>query len=325
MRPKIVVLDGAVVNPGDLSWSELEALGELTVYPGSLDHEVPGRLQGAQIVLTNKALINAATIRNTPTLQYIGVIASGYNTVDIHAAADRNIPVTNGLGYGTASVAQHVFAYILHFCNQVALHNQDIQQGGWSKANVWCYTLQPLQELLGKTMGIYGYGRIGRQVGQIARAFGMKVIAHTRSLEKYAKDSTAFVGLDELFRSSDFLSLHAPLTEANAGFVNAERLRLMQSSAYLINTGRGGLIQEVDLRAALLSGQLAGAALDVLSQEPAPNDHPLIGLDNCILTPHNAWASQSSRGRLLDIVVDNVRAFLSGELKRVVNGVTHLK
>ncbi|MEO1436063.1 MAG: D-2-hydroxyacid dehydrogenase [Bacteroidota bacterium] len=325
MRPKIVVLDGAVVNPGDLSWAKLEELGDLTVYPDSSDHQVPERIRDAQIVLTNKAVLTAETIANAPKLQYIGVIASGYNTVDIHAAAERNIPVTNGLGYGTASVAQHVFAYILHFCNQVALHNQDIQQGGWSKANVWCYSLTPLQELLGKTLGIYGYGRIGQQVGKIARAFGMIVIAHTRSPEKSVDEATQFVDLETLFRKADFLSLHAPLTDENNGLVNTDRLKLMHEGAYLINTGRGGLIKEPDLREALLARQIAGAALDVLTQEPAPDDHPLIGLDRCILTPHNAWASQSSRGRLLDIVMDNVAAFLSGDLKRVVNGVEQIQ
>ncbi|MEZ4990624.1 MAG: D-2-hydroxyacid dehydrogenase [Saprospiraceae bacterium] len=317
-RPRIVVLDGYTLNPGDLSWDKLRSLGNTTIYDRSRPEEVVDRAKDAQIVIANKQKLSRETLAALPHLRCISVTATGYNNVDIEAAKERGIRVCNVTGYGTTAVAQHVFAMILNFLNQVAAHHQDVLAGGWSEKEDFAYTLSPITELEGKTLGIYGFGRIGQQVGHLGQAFGMEVIATHKHPQRDAKPWVRFVDLDELFRQSDFLSLHAPLTSENEGIVNKEHLAQMKPTAYIINTGRGGLINEPDLKAALESDQLAGAGLDVLSQEPPPRDHLLFGVKNCVITPHNAWASREARERLMEQTVENVAAFMKGQAVNVV-------
>lgn len=304
---KIVILDGYTENPGDLSWEGLERLGELTVYDFTRTEDIPSRIGDAEIVLTNKTPITAQTIAAKPKLRYVGVLATGFNVVDIHAAHERGIVVSNVPTYGTAAVAQYVFALLLELCHHVGHHNQAVQQGRWTSGRDFCFWDYPLIELAGKTMGIIGYGRIGRATAKIARAFGMKVAAY----DAFASGEE-LVSLDELLAQSDVISLHCPLTSENTGLINRATLSQMKDGVILINTARGPLIQEADLREALLSGKVGGAALDVVSTEPIPEGHPLLGLENCLITPHIAWAPKESRQRLLDVAVENVAAFLQG-------------
>lgn len=317
-RPNIVVLDGYTLNPGDLSWDKLQALGNVKIYDHSKPEEVIPRAGEAQIILANKQKLSREILQALPELRCISVTATGYNNIDTAATEELGITVCNVSGYGTTAVAQHVFALMLHFLNQVADHHADVIAGGWSEKEDFAYTLSPITELAEKTLGIYGFGQIGQQVGKIGHAFGMRVISKHKHPERDVKSWVRFVDLEELFRESDFLSLHAPLTNENTGLVNAARLATMKPTAYLINTGRGGLVQEADLKAALENDQLAGAGLDVLSQEPPPADHLLFGVKNCVITPHNAWASREARQRLMDQTVDNVAAFLHGEPVNVV-------
>lgn len=320
-KPNIVVLDGYTLNPGDLSWNKLKALGKVTIYDRTRPEEVIPRARDARIILANKQKLSRETLAALPELQCISVTATGYNNIDTEAAGDLGITVCNVSGYGTTAVAQHVFALILHFLNQVAAHHEDVQAGGWTAKEDFAYTLSPITELAGKTLGIYGFGQIGQQAGRMGHAFGMEVISKHKHPERDAQPWVRFVDLDELFRESDFLTLHAPLTDDNAGLVNATRLESMKNTAYLINTGRGGLINEPDLKAALEEGTIAGAGLDVLSQEPPPADHLLFGVKNCVITPHNAWASQEARQRLMDETVNNIAAFMAGApVNVVVNG-----
>lgn len=318
-RPHLVILDGYTLNPGDLSWNKVKALGPTTVYEASAPAQIVARSREADILLVNKVVIDRSVLEALPQLRCICVTATGYNNIDLEAARERGIPVCNVVGYGTDSVAQHVFALLLRLTNQVEAHHRSVQRGDWSRQPHFSYSVAPIIELAGKTMGIYGFGRIGQKVGAIARAFGMAVIATHKHPQRDARPWVRFVDLNELFEKSDVLTLHVPLTEENEGLVNAERLRQMKPSAYLINTGRGGLVAEKDLREALRAGEIRAAALDVLSEEPPPADHPLLGLPNCILTPHNAWASREARDRLLDGVVKNIRAFLAGKPENVVN------
>jgi glycerate dehydrogenase len=317
-RPRIVVLDGYTLNPGDLSWDKLRALGNTTIYDRSKPEEVLPRAREANILIANKQKLPRETLAALPQLRCISVTATGYNNVDIEAAKAQGIRVCNVTGYGTTAVAQHVFALILNFLNQVAAHHRDVIDGGWSEKEDFAYTLSPITELEGKTLGIYGFGRIGQQVGHLGQAFGMNVIATHKHPKRDNKPWVRFVELDELFRESDFLSLHAPLTTENEGIVNEKHLAMMKPSAYLINTGRGGLIKETALKAALENDELAGAGLDVLSQEPPPKDHLLFGVKNCVITPHNAWASREARQRLMEQTVDNVAAFMKDQPVNVV-------
>lgn len=316
---KIVVLDGYTLNPGDLSWKQLKELGEVIIFEHSTPAEILHRAMDAEIILVNKTVIDATTLEKLTRLRCICVTATGFNNVDTEAARQRDIPVCNVSGYSTASVAQHVFALLLEMTNQVNAHHASVQRGDWAKNRDFSYTLSPITELADKKMGIYGFGRIGQQVAQIALAFGMKVLATHKHPERDAMVGVAFVDLQTLFEQSDVVTLHAPMTDANVGIVNKDLLSSMKSTAYLINTARGGLINEMDLKDALKKNFIAGAGLDVLSQEPPTRDHALIGLSNCIITPHNAWASQEARQRLLDETVQNVEAFLAGELRNVVN------
>lgn len=305
---KIVVLDGYTENPGDLSWSGLEALGELSVYERTPESQIAGRIEDAEIVITNKTPLNRETIMKASKLRYIGVLATGYNVVDVNAARERNIPVCNIPTYGTQAVAQFVFALLLEICHQVGHHNQAVQQGRWTRSEDFCFWDYPLIELKGKTMGIIGYGRIGRATADIARAFGMEVVAY----DAFVKDS-ACVPLEKVWSGSDVISLHCPLTPENTGMINANTIEKMKDGVILLNTSRGKLVDEKALRDALIDGKVYAAALDVVSEEPIREDNPLLGLDNCIITPHIAWANKEARQRLMDIAVENLVSYLRGE------------
>ncbi len=309
---RIVILDGRTLNPGDLSWQQLESLGEVAVYDFTPPDALLERAVGADVLLVNKTMLDAAVLAALPRLRCICVTASGYNNIDLEAAAQQNIIICNAVGYGTDSVAQHTFALLLALTNRVQAHHHSVIEGRWGAGQDFCYTLGPIPELAGKTMGIYGFGRIGQQVARIAQAFGMGVLATHRHPERDAQPGVSFADLKALFSTSDVISLHAPLGPENYQVVNAELLALMKPTAYLLNTGRGGLIDEAALRAALEAGQLAGAALDVLSIEPPRVGNILFGAPNCLITPHIAWATREARQRLLDITVENVRAFLAG-------------
>lgn len=317
---KIVVLDGHTLNPGDLSWDRLDALGDLTVHEHSTADQVVERAAGADVLLTNKTPVGREQIEQLPDLRYIGVLATGYNIVDVVAAREREIPVTNVPTYGTMSVAQMVFAHILHFTQNVGHHAKTVQEGRWAANRDFCYWDTPLVELGELIMGIVGFGRIGRRVSELAHAFGMEVVTYTRDGEPpIAADHVRVVELDELFQTSDIISLHCPLTPSTEGIVNAERLAQMKSSALLVNTSRGPLIDEAALLAALQEGRIAGAGLDVLAVEPPSADHPLYHAPNCHITPHIAWATGAARTRLLSTVIDNVAAYAQGKLQNVVN------
>ena len=315
---RIVVLDGFTLNPGDLAWDELKSLGECQIHDRSPALEVVKRASDADIVLTNKTVLNREQIFALPKLKYIGVLATGYNIVDVAAARDRNIPVTNVPTYGTRSVAQHTFALLLELTQHAGHHAQTVRDGRWTKSPDFCYWDYPLVELDELTMGIVGYGRIGKAVAELAMAFGMKVLA-TSSTPRQPTAGVHFVELETLFRQSDFVSLHCPLTAQTRNLVNEATLDLLKPTAFLLNTSRGPLIDEQALAEALNSGQIAGAAVDVLSVEPPPTDNPLLSAKNCIVTPHIAWATRAARSRLMQIAVANVRAFLNGSLENVVN------
>ena len=316
-RPKIVVLDGFTLNPGDLDWRALEEIGDVTVYARTPLAETVARAAGAEIVLTNKAPVSAAHLAELPALRYIGVLATGFNIVDVAAARARGIVVANVPGYGTASVAQHVFALILELAQRTGHHAQTVREGRWSASEDFCYWDFPLLELAGRTLGIVGYGAIGQAVAEIGRAFGMRVLASTRTPR--VAPGVEFGPVEEVFRQADVVTLHCPLTPETQGLVHAGRLAGMKRGAFLINTGRGALVVERDLAAALEAGQIAGAGLDVLSVEPPSVDNPLLTARNCLITPHIAWATGAARVRLMGIAVANVRAFLAGRPEHVVN------
>ncbi len=315
----IVVLDGYTLNPGDLSWDALSALGACRIYDRTPGDAVVERAAEADILLTNKAVLSRAIIERLPRLKYIGVLATGYDIVDIEAARKRGIPVTNVPAYGIRSVAQMTFAHILNLTQHVAQHAASVSAGGWLAAKDFCYWETPLVELVGLTIGIIGFGRIGRAVCDLAIAFGMDVLFTTRSVLTTVPQGAQQASLEELLRRSDVVSLHSPLTEATRHTINADTLRRMKPSALLINTSRGALIDEQALADALADGIIAGAGLDVLSEEPPRADHPLLGAKNCYITPHIAWATRAARARLMDIVVENIERFLSGEPQNVVN------
>jgi glycerate dehydrogenase len=316
---KIVVLDGYTLNPGDLSWDELKSLGDCEIHDRTPPQEVLVRGSGAEIVLTNKTVLTREQIQSLPKLKYIGVLATGTNIVDVIAARERNIPVTNIPTYGTRSVAQMAFALLLELTQHVGHHAQTVSEGRWTRSTEWCYWDGSLIELDGLTMGIVGFGRIGRAVADLAAAFGMKLLIHDCSRPQQLPANVSFVDLETLFRNSDVVSLHCPLTPETKQLVNAERLSWMKPTAFLLNTSRGALIDEPALAAALDAGKIAGAGLDVLSIEPPPADNPLLRAKNCSVTPHIAWATRAARSRLMQIAVANVRAFLHGRLENVVN------
>lgn len=316
---KMVVLDGATLNPGDLSWAPLEALGSLKVYERTALEDIVPRAQHAEIVFTNKTPLNRETIRHLTGLKYIGVLATGYNVVNVEAARKRGIVVTNVPGYGTASVAQHAFALLLELASQAGHHAHTVRQGRWSKQPDFCYWLHPMIELEGLTLGVIGYGQIGKAVAHIARGFGMNVLVHTAQEEKAWPEGVRSVPLDDLFAQSDVISLHCPLTNLTEKIINEASLARMKKGVILINTSRGGLVDEEALLAALKSGQVRGAGLDVLNVEPPDIRNPLLRARNCLITPHLAWGTLAARQRLMDTVVDNVKAFLAGQPRNVIS------
>ncbi|HBT83420.1 MAG TPA: glycerate dehydrogenase [Desulfuromonas sp.] len=322
-KPKIVVLDGYTINPGDNPWTALDALGELTVYDRTPPEQVLERAKVADILVTNKAVLDDLLFSALPRLRYIAVLATGYNVVDVTAAGRCGIPVSNVPEYSSLTVAQHTFALLLELTSQVGHHADRVRAGGWASCRDFSFRERPLVELEGLTLGIVGFGAIGRQVAVLGHAFGMAVLVHTAHPERYqaTPDGAAvhFVGRDELFAASDVVSLHCPLTEATQGLVDARRLALMRSSAFLLNTSRGALIDEGALAAALNAGKLAGAGLDVLTLEPPAAGNPLLTAANCCITPHIAWATIAARTRLLATTVANVRAFMQGAPQNVVN------
>lgn len=316
---KIVILDGYAANPGDLSWDEVKALGECTIYDRTLPCDVVPRAEGAEIVLTNKTRIEAHHIAALPQLKYIGVLATGYNIVDTEAARQHGVLVTNIPAYSTNSVAQLVFAHLLNIAQQVQHHSEAVHSGRWSHCSDFCFWDMPLLELHGLKMGIVGLGHTGMATARIALGFGMEVYAYTSKSPLQLQSEIHKMELNQLFRECDVVSLHCPLTPATQGLVNAERLQLMKPTAILINTARGPLVDEEALADALNQGKLAAAGLDVLSQEPPKADNPLLTARNCYLTPHIAWGSTAARQRLMQILVDNIQSFLSGHPVNVVN------
>jgi glycerate dehydrogenase len=317
---KIVVLDGYCLNPGDLSWDALAALGELEVFDRTAPADVVQRAAGAEAAFTNKTPFTAASLAQLPALRFIGVLATGYNIVDVGAARTHSITVSNIPIYGTASVAQFVFALLLELCHDVRLHADATRAGEWTRNPDWSFWKSPLMELAGKTMGIIGFGRIGRQTARIADAMGMKVIAYD-TVQTNPPDYPDFrwASRDDLLRESDVVSLHSPLFPDTQGMINKSTLALMKPSAFLLNTSRGPLVVDQDLADALNSGRIAGAGLDVLSVEPPPADNPLLSARNCLVTPHIAWATREARSRLMQQAVENLAAFVKGAPQNVVS------
>lgn len=323
---KIVVLDGYTLNPGDLSWEGFERFGDLTVYDrtcydGSREDLVIERAREAEVVLTNKTILSRKVIESLPQLKYIGVLATGYNVVDIEAARERGIVVTNVPTYGTEAVAQMAIALLLEMCHHVGAHSESVKKGEWASNPDWCYWKYPLIELAGKTMGIIGYGRIGQATGRIAQALGMKVLAYDKYVNKdLESDTMRYVELDELLAQADVIALHCLLSEETEGIINKDTIAKMKDGVMIVNNSRGQLMVEEDLAAALNSGKVAGAALDVASTEPIRMDNPLLKAKNCIITPHISWAPREARQRLMDIAVENLAQFLAGKPINVVNG-----
>lgn len=315
---RIVALDGFTLNPGDISWAPIQALGEFVTHDRTPSARVIERLRAAHVVLTNKVALDRTTIESLPDLHLIAVTATGYNIVDASAAKERGVVVCNVPEYGTPNVAQHVFALLLELTTHVGPHAQGVREGKWSASPDWCYWEFPLVELSGLTLGIIGYGRIGRAVANIARALGMNVLMNRRT--KMIDEAEARqVDLDTLVRESDVISLHCPLTPDNEKMVNRNFISRMKRTSFLINTARGGLINEAELAQALNDGRIAGAGLDVLTCEPPDPGNPLIGAKNCVITPHIAWATRPARERMMQITAKNIRAFQQGQPQNVVN------
>ena len=319
-RPTIVVLDGYTLNPGDLSWVALKELGNVTIYDKTPQELIVERSKDCEIIFTNKTPLSDADFAQLPKLKYIGVLATGYNVVDTAAATKHNITVTNIPTYGTASVAQFVFANILYFCHHLEHHSHAVHSGKWAAQEHFCFWDYPLTELDGKTIGIVGFGRIGQRVAEIAEAFNMKILAYdTYKPEISTYRNLKWVAIEELFKQSDFVSLHCPLTPKTQGIVDAKLLSLMKPTAFLINTSRGPLVDEQALADVLNYSKIAGAALDVVAIEPIVDSNPLLHAKNCIITPHIAWATKEARARLMDIAVNNLVAFLNGNAVNTVN------
>jgi len=319
---KIVVLDGYTENPGDLSWAELEKLGQLTVYDRTAYGESPliaQRIGNAEIIVTNKTPISQQTLEQCPNLKLIAVLATGYNVIDCAAARKKGISVVNVPTYGTASVSQYSIALLLEICHHIGHHDQSVHAGNWANNADWCYWDYPLIELEGKTMGIIGFGRIGQAEGRIARALGIRVLAYDLYPSDSGRAIGAYVDLDTLYRQSDVISLHCNLTPENTRMINKDSIAKMKDGVILINNARGQLIDEQDVADALNSGKLAAAGLDVVYTEPIREDNPLLKAKNCIITPHISWAPKESRQRIMDVTAENIRAFLAGRPQNVVN------
>lgn len=314
---KIVVLDGYTANPGDLSWAALSRLGRCEVYHRTNAAELEARCQQATVIVTNKVAIQRPLLEQCPQLRGIAVMATGYDMVDVEAAREHQIHVQNVPAYSTDSVAQLVFAHLLNLVNRTADHARLVRSGRWAKSPDWCFWDFPQIELAGLTMGIVGWGKTGRAVGRIAEAFGMHLLVTTRTVR--SEESVRFVDLPKLLSACDVVSLHCPLTEETRHLINAESLAHMKSTSFLINTGRGPLVDSAALAAAIRTGRIAGAGIDVLEQEPPPPDHPLTNLDECFVTPHIAWATNAARSRLMEILATNVDSLLQGDPHNVVN------
>lgn len=310
---KIVVLDGYTLNPGDLSWNGLKNLGDVTIYDRTSTADVINHIGEAPIILTNKVIIDRNIMKACPTLKYIGVLATGYNVVDINAAHEQGITVTNIPAYSTASVAQMVFAHILNITNDIANYAHEARNGKWSTCPDFCYWNKPIIELADKSMGVIGLGNIGMAVAKIALAFGMKVLAATSKPQSSLPEGITASTIDNVLKNADIISLHCPLTENTKEMINGESIKKMKRSAILINTGRGPLVNEQDLATALNNGNIAAFGADVLSIEPARADNPLLKAKNCYITPHIAWATTEARTRLMSIAVENVRQFIARE------------
>ncbi|MGI5869445.1 MAG: D-2-hydroxyacid dehydrogenase [Kiritimatiellia bacterium] len=309
---KIVILDAYACNPGDLDWNRLAAMGELAAYDRTPPDQVIPRCAEAEIVFTNKTHLGRRELTALPKLRFLGLLSTGTNAIDVQAATELGIPVSNIPAYGTPSVAQSVFALLLDLTNQTARHSQAVHDGVWTRCRDFCFTLSPIIELSGLTLGLVGFGAIGQAVARIGRAFGMDILVHTRAVPTEGMGGILFVDLPELLSRSDVVSLHCPLNDKTKELINRESIAQMKSGAMLINTGRGGLVNEADLAEALNSGRLGGAGLDVLGTEPPKADNPLLTAARCVITPHVAWASKAARARLIDIASDNLRAFLDG-------------
>lgn len=317
---KAVILDGYTTNPGDLSWDWLKEKCELTVYDRTPFEETVNRCKGYDIIITNKTPLGRDVLEQLPDCKFIALLSTGYNIIDCEYAKERNIPVSNIPAYSTAAVAQLTFAFILELCNKVAIHNAEVKKGKWSECKDFCFWRSPLQELTGKTLGIVGFGSIGRAVAKIGAAFGMTVVANTANPDKYKNVSDVeFVSLNELLEKADIVTLHCPLTPATTGMVNAEFIGKMKKTAYLINTSRGPVLDESAVADALKEGRIAGAGVDVLSTEPPKADNPLLDCENCLITPHIAWAAFETRQRLMATLEKNVNAFLNGKPINTVN------
>ena len=317
MQHTIVILDGYTLNPGDLSWEGIAAFGDMTIYDRTEQQQILSRIGSADIVITNKTPLDAQTIAMAPNLKYIGVLATGYNVVDIEAARRRGVVVTNIPTYGTDAVAQFAFAMLLEIAHHVQHHSDAVKEGRWTNHQDFCFWDYPLIELAGKTMGIIGYGRIGQATARIARAFGMQVIAY--DVSQQSDHSDVYVDLDTLLGSSDVISLHCPLFESTRGIINKDSIARMKDGVILLNNSRGPLVVEQDLADALNSGKVYAAGLDVVSEEPIKADNPLLSAKNCLITPHISWAPKESRQRLMDIAVENLKAFLEGKPQHMVN------
>ena len=314
---KIVILDGYTENPGDLSWEGFEKLGEVAVYDRTPNDKIVERIGDAEVVIMNKTPISKETMEKCPNIKYIGVLATGYNVVDVAAAKERGIPVCNIPTYGTSAVGQYTIALLLEICHHIGHHNDAVHEGKWESNPDWCFWDYPLIELMGKTLGIIGFGRIGQATAKIAKALGMKILAY--DTYQSAPELADYVELDTLLKESDVIALHCPLFPATQGIINKDNIAKMKDGVIILNDSRGPLIVEQDLADALNSGKVYAAALDVVSTEPIKGDNPLLKAKNCIITPHIAWAPKESRQRLMDIAVDDLKAFLDGKPINVVN------
>lgn len=317
---KIVVLDGYTLNPGDLNWNEISSLGELTVYDRTQNtvSAILKAIDDAEVVFTNKTMLCAEVLKKVPSIKYIGVLATGYNVVDVNCARERGVVVTNIPDYGTDSVAQFAMGLLLQLCHRIGEHSLAVHSGAWVRSPDFSFWNFPLVELSGKTMGIVGYGKIGRKMAQIAKAFGLNVLIYTKTKSRKLEVGE-YVEFDQLLKKSDVISLHCPLTLDTEGLIDKVAIQKMKTGVLFLNTARGGLVVEKDLKEALRSGKIAGAALDVVSVEPMSNDHPLLGVKNCIITPHIAWATREARTRLMAMATENLRAYLKGKPVNVVS------
>ena len=319
---KIVVLDGYTLNPGDLNWDKLKTFGNVTVFDRTAynDVDIIRNIGDAEIIFTNKTPINKNVLQSATALKYIGVLATGYNVVDIATAKANGVTVTNVPDYSSQSVAQFTMALILELCHHIGDHNHAVQEGDWVKSKDFSFWNYPLIELAGKTLGLIGFGKIGKATAKLAEAFGMKVLVFNRTeYSEFENENLKFATLDDVLQNSDFISLHCPLTPETQGIINADSIEKMRDTAFLINTSRGPLVNELDLANALNNNRISGAAIDVISAEPMQAENPLLGAKNCIITPHIAWAPKEARQRLMDTTIENLNAFIKGNPQNVVN------